>query len=65
MNTGERIEEKNNRNQSSPAVVAPFPISFTQTGCVALELLFFMVGAANFSFSGLAPRLIEAPPNHS
>jgi hypothetical protein len=40
METGERIEVKNNRNQSSPAVVAPFPISFTQTGCVALELLF-------------------------
>jgi hypothetical protein len=42
MDTGERIEVKNNRNQSSPAVVAPFPISFTQTGCVALELLFMI-----------------------
>jgi hypothetical protein len=42
METGERIEVKNNQNQSSPAVVAPFPISFTQTGCVALELLFFL-----------------------
>jgi hypothetical protein len=27
MDTGERIEVKNNQNQSSPAVVAPFPIS--------------------------------------
>jgi hypothetical protein len=51
MDTGERIEVKNNQNQSSPAVVAPFPISFTQTGCVALELLFLILVKPNISFN--------------